>query len=220
MRILTTISTIALVAGSGAAHAQMANETTGFYIGGGYTYLDVNTDTEFDSVDDIGNDVNAIMARVGYQFTPMFSVEGEGTFGIDEGEFDFEGDSDDFDFDSGDDSGSDLGDTILASGSGDLELNYLFAGFVRAQYPVSDRFDVHGRVGYAFIEAEANASLDGEGDPDDSFKLAEGDDNGLAFGAGATFDVTERFQLRADYTRYEFDDVDANGVSVTAGFKF
>jgi opacity protein-like surface antigen len=219
MRIITSISALALATGFSTASAQMyGEETTGFYVGGGYQYVDLNTDTDFESVDDIGNDVNALMARLGYQFTPMFALEGELTVGVDEGEFDFQGESDDFDIDGNNDSGSDLGEAVLASGSGDLELNYLLGAFVKAQYPVADRFDLHARLGYAYIEAEANASLDG--DPSDGFTLAQGDDNGFAGGVGATFDLTESFQLRADYTRYEFDDVDADSATVAVEFKF
>lgn len=218
----TTSSAFALASALACAQAQMAEEEPGFYLGAGYQYFDINTDTDFESVDDIGNDINALQVRAGYQFDAMFSLEAEGSFGISDGNFDFEGDRNVFDFDDIDegDSGEDLGDAVLASGSGDIELDYLIGVYGRAQYPVTDRFGVHARLGYAFVQVEASGTLDGEGAPNESITLAEGDDGGVAFGVGATFDVTESWQLRADYTRYEFDDVDADGVGITLSYKF
>lgn len=181
-------------------------ETTGFYLGGGYTYLNVERDRG-----DIGNDTNALMGRVGYQFAPMFSVEAEATFGIDNGEFDFEGSEDDFDFD--DDEDGSLDDVLLADG--ELGVDYLVGLYGRFTAPITDRFDVSVRAGYAYIEIDSTlATIAGN-----QIRL-DASESGFAIGGGAGFDLTERQQIRADYTRYEFDDAHADGASITYGYKF
>jgi opacity protein-like surface antigen len=224
MRILATISSIALATGlTTAAHAQFGSpvyeETKGFYLGGGYTYLDVTADSEIESVDDIGENVNALTARVGYQFTPIFAFEADASFGIDEGDFDFQGDREDLIQDDGD---GNLGNVVRAAGTGDLGIDYLVAGFARVNYPIADRLEIFGRLGYAFVEAEINARLDpSEGDTNgDPVEIASGSDDGIAFGGGVAYDFNEAWQLRADYTRYEFDGAEANAGTVMIEYKF
>lgn len=39
-------------------------------------------------------------------------------------------------------------------------------------------------------------------------------------GAGITYDLSENLELRADYTWYGFDAVDATGATIALGFKF
>lgn len=182
-----------------------ANETTGFYVGGGYSFLDIETE------DDIGDNTNALMGRVGYQFTPNWSVEGEGTFGIDDGEFDYEGDEDDFDFDENED--GDLNDALNAQG--ELGLDYQAAVFGRYTYPVSDRFDVFARAGYSYVEIDSTLTL-----IDDSEVQVGGSESGPAFGAGAAFDITESSAIRAEYTRYDYDDANADAGTVSYEYKF
>lgn len=75
--------------------------------------------------------------------------------------------------------------------------------------PVSERFDVFGRVGYQQVEASRDIGPDIENE-------------GAGYGVGANFRVTDRFGVRADYTRLDGgddgEDADAIGVSGTLNF--
>lgn len=199
------IATASALVMGGATSAMAQQEDTGFYVGGGYTFMDIETD------DDIGDNTNAVTGRVGYQFTPFWSVEGEATFGVDDGEFDYEGSEDDFDFDQNDD--GDLDDALTAPG--ELGLDYQGAVFGRFTYPVTDRVDLFARGGYAFTEIDSTITL-----PDDSTVNIGGSESGPAFGGGAAFDITESSTIRADYTRYEYDDANADAGTVSYEYKF
>ncbi len=89
------------------------------------------------------------------------------------------------------------------SGKGDL-----LSLRARAGYDLG-RFLPYVTVGYAYLDA------------DDS-------ENGLVYGIGGDFKVTERFVLGAEYTRHDFDDIGnvsgldlkADTVQVRASFRF
>jgi opacity protein-like surface antigen len=188
------------------AHAQ-AVEDTGFYLQGGYSYYQFEAQ---DSGYDV--DTNAITARAGYQFTPMFGAEIDASFGIDEGDFDFDNDEDDLDFDDNND-----GDfTDIVNISGDIGLDYLVGAYARAVFPISDRFEIFARGGYAYTQLDANAVTPGG----NQVFLAEDAEDGFSAGAGLSFDLTESWELRADYTWFGFDEVDANSGTVAVGYKF
>lgn len=207
-----TMLLCALTAGTslatGTAYAQgygAGAETTGPYVSAGYNYMD------FD--EEIGGsaDVSAITARGGWQFARFFAVEGDISFGIDDGDFDFNGDEDDLDFDDNDDG---FFDDVIA-GPGDLGLDYLVGGYGRFILPVSDRFDLSARAGYAFAEIDSTVQTLGGNE-----LVFGGSDDGPAFGASAAYDFTENLSLRADYTHYEFGDANAESFGLNLEFKF
>lgn len=211
---------------TGAASAQtFGEEDTGFYLGGGYSYLDFQAD----DFDDAGDSVNAFTARLGYQITPNIAIEGDASFGFDNGDFDFDDDEDDFDFGNPDDEGDgNLAETLLFPG--EIEIDYLAAIFARYNVPVTDRFDVHARGGFAYVEADSTVEVPVTGDDvegvfnDDNdtreVAVAGGAESGFAIGAGASYDLTESWILRADYTLYAFDDADINAGTVAVEYKF
>jgi len=201
----TALTALALAAAP--AGAQAFEEDTGFYAQGGYTYLDIEPDGA-----DSGVDSSAITGRVGYQFTPMFSVEGDLSTGIDDGEFDFNVDEDDFEFDDNDD--GDLDDIIAASG--DIGLNYLLGVYGRFSVPVGDRFDVMARGGYAYVDLDAELTTPGGTD----IASVEDSADGFSGGVGAAFDLTESIELRGDYTYFDLEDTDTNTFTVAVGYKF
>lgn len=207
--LIATASALAFGSLSAMAPAAAQNayveEDTGFYLGGGYSVVDIETDN------DVGDSTNALTGRVGYQFTPNWAIEGEGTFGIDDGEFDYEGNEDDFDFDQNDD--GDLDDALNAPG--ELGLDYQAAVFGKFTYPVNDSIDLFARAGYAFTEIDSTIELS-----DGSSVNIGGSENGPAFGAGAAFDVTESSSIRADYTRYEYDEANADAGTISYEYKF
>jgi opacity protein-like surface antigen len=190
---------------AGAAHAQ--TESGGIYLQGGYSWLNFEAnDTGYEV------DTDALTARLGVQLTPMFAIEADLSTGIDDGDIDFDSSEDDLDFDDNND-----GDfTDIINVSGDLGLDFLAAAYARAVFPVSDKFDVSARVGYAYAEVDANAITPGG----NTVTLAEDAEDGWSAGAGITYDLTENLELRADYTWYGFDEVDATGATVALGIKF
>ena len=77
--------------------------------------------------------------------------------------------------------------------------------------PLTDRFSLMGRAGWYFWDGDAEINNVTEATPEDT---------NLYLGAGVTFDITERFQLTGDWTRYELEDVTSNVISVGVQFRF
>lgn len=187
---------------AGAAYAQ----DTGFYAEGGYQYLDIQPDGA-----EQGVDTNAIGARLGYKFTPMFSLEGELASGVDDGEFDYNVDEDSFNLDDNND--GDFNDLIAASG--DIGLNYLVGIYGKAEVPLTERLDVYARAGYAYVDLDASVTT-----PFGNSINVEDSADGPAIGAGLSYDLTDKVYLKGDYTYYSFEDTDTNGVMLGVGYKF
>lgn len=196
----------ALVAGHAAAPA-FAQQNTGLYLQGGYSYLNFSAnDTEYEV------DTNAVFARLGWQFTPTLALEGELAGGIEDGDFDFDSTEDDIDFDDNND-----GDfTDIINLSGDLGLDFLASAYGRYTIPLSENLMLGLRAGYAYAEVNANAVTPGG----QQVTLAEDAEDGFTAGAGIDFNLTRYLKLRADYTWYGFDEVDAQSGSVALGITF
>ena len=140
------------------------------------------------------SDLGALNLRGGYQFNPYLGVEVEGAAGVDDGHF------------------------TVGSGAtavrGSYKLDWSLGAFGVARYPVTERFDVFARAGVVHGEfkgkARSGAAIVRVSDNDELF----------AGGAGVQFNIDDRNGIRADYTRYESDDVDADvwGVSFVRKF--
>ncbi|HRP09424.1 MAG TPA: porin family protein [Terricaulis sp.] len=87
----------------------------------------------------------------------------------------------------------------------DVELDRAYGAYVRGILPINERFDLHGRVGYN----QAEFSTPG----------GDVDADGIAYGVGATFNVSQRFGIRADYTRLE-GDLDTDTIGLGGVVKF
>ncbi|HRK65383.1 MAG TPA: porin family protein [Terricaulis sp.] len=79
----------------------------------------------------------------------------------------------------------------IEADDGDVELDRAYGAYVRGIIPIGERFEAFGRVGYNTSEF--------------STPLGDVDADGVAYGVGAQFNVTQRFGIRADYTRLEGD---------------
>ena len=207
MKKLLIISSSAAAIALALSAPAVAQEDTGLYVQGGYSYLNIEPDGA-----DSGVDSNAITGRVGYQFTPMFSLEADLSTGIDDGEFDYNVDEDEFNLDDNGD--TDLNDVIAASG--DLGLNYLVGLYGRATVPVTDRLNVSARAGYAYIDVDASIVTPGG----TTLGVIEDSADGPALGAGISYDLTDSWQLRGDYTYYDFEDTDTGAATIAVGYKF
>lgn len=96
-------------------------------------------------------------------------------------------------------------------GPGKIELSNSFGAFGVVRAPISEQFHLHGRVGYATSELEVSVPGLGSG---------TGDFDGVAYGVGAKYFITEQFGLRGDFTKFDGDDGDADVLSVGAVMRF
>jgi len=197
----------AIAAGFTAAAPAFAQENTGFYLQGGYSYLNFKAnDTNYEV------DTHAITARLGWQFTPQLALEGELTGGLDNGDFDFNSTEDDIDFDDNND-----GDfTDIINLSGDLGLDYLAAAYGRYTVPLGDSLGLGLRVGYAYAKVDANAVTPGG----QQITLAEDAEDGFTAGAGLEFSLSRYLKIRADYTWFGLDAVDVDSGTIAVGITF
>lgn len=114
-------------------------------------------------------DFNALNARVGARFNPYVGAEGELGIGI--------------------------GDESVAPGT-DAKLNYDAAAHLVGFVPITERFEILGRVGYGVTEI----GVDGPG-----FTASE-DGDSLNYGVGAQYFFDDANGVRADWTRRDFQD--------------
>ena len=82
--------------------------------------------------------------------------------------------------------------------------------------PVTDKLDVFGRAGYAFIDLDADIQTPGG----TTIATVEDSEDGAALGAGLNYDLTESWELRGDYTWYGFGNTDTHAAMISAGYKF
>lgn len=117
-----------------------------------------------------GATLEGLTGRAGYDFNDYFGVEGEFSIGL----------------------GEENVDGI------DLEINNQYAAYAVGKLPISERFDIFGRIGYGTIEFEGSAGGISE----------TVDVDGFGFGAGGQFFFSENVGVRGEYTRFEADDED------------
>lgn len=121
------------------------------------------------STEDSDISLDALTGRVGARFNPYFGAEGELSVG--------------------------LGEEELAPGI-DASLNYDAAVYGVAAFPVSQNFEVFGRVGYGTTELEASGGGVTVTEDGDSFN----------YGVGANYFFDGANGVRADYTRRDFQN--------------
>ena len=91
------------------------------------------------------------------------------------------------------------------------KLDHSLAGFGVVRAPLSDRVELFGRVGYQ--SSEISADIPGGGS-------ASVDIDGLAYGVGGKFFVTDRLGVRVDASRYEGGDYESDVFSIGGVFRF
>ena len=143
---------------------------------------------------DVDSDIYGAQARLGYQSSYYLGAEVEGALGFT---------NDNTSFNVG-------GDIIAASTSIDTQI----AGFGVLRYPATKKINVLGRFGYHNTEGDINL--------DDGVNQLSGDfsDDGIAYGGGLEYNMTDNMGLRVDYTRYQVDGPDLDSVSVALTRKF
>lgn len=128
-------------------------------------------------------DLGAITGRGTWFVTDFLGLEGEASIGVKD-------------------------DTV---GPGKVELDHSIGAFGVLRAPVTERFDIFGRLGYAWSELSASAPGVGS---------ASADFDGIAYGVGGRYYFTDRVGLRGDFTKYEGNNNDADVFSIGAVVRF
>lgn len=130
-----------------------------------------------------GAELGALTGRGTYFFNRYLGAEGEVSIGVDDANV----------------------------GVGTVELDNSLGAFGVVRAPITERFELFGRAGYA--TSEFNASVPGLGS-------ASGDVDGLAYGVGGKLFLTDRVGIRADVGRYEGDDNEADVFTIGGVVRF
>jgi len=182
------------------AASASANDKQGVYVTIGGTLLSTELDLSglevADQAVDLGTedvDVTFINGRLGYRLNDYFAVEGEIGFGL-----------------GGDDIDrvvpvDVLGTPVNVDTNVSLDVDNYYIGFARGIFPVSDQFDIFGRIGYGEATGGADilgtvAGFTGEGSVSDNV-------SGFAYGVGGQYNLTANDGIRADYTRLDETDI-------------
>ena len=137
----------------------------------------------YSQFDEDGAEFGALTGRGTYFFNRYFGAEGEVSIGIDDADV----------------------------GPATVELEQSFGAFGVLRAPVTERFELFGRAGYA--ASEFSAAVPGLGS-------ATADVDGLAYGVGGKLFLTERLGVRLDASRYEGDDSEADVFTIGGVVKF
>ena len=192
LKIAAVIAALAVAATAPAAYAQ--DEDAGFYLGGGVGQFNAQIDDvdEVDStVDEWDEDDTAYKFFAGYRLNRFLAFE-----------LDY--------INLGEPSGDVIpGFNVDASVDG-------FAPYVVGTIPLGQWFEVYGRLGYFFYDATVGVE-DGLGG------RAEFDEESeeLVYGAGIGANIGERLNVRLEYERFDFENVDdADALWLTAAWRF
>jgi OOP family OmpA-OmpF porin len=92
---------------------------------------------------------------------------------------------------------------------------------VVGKLPVSDVFNLYGRLGLASLDAEYESrEYYADGNNPSPFSDSTSKTKAV-FGLGASFDVTSQLALRAEYSQYaKWDDLKLSSLTVGAVYKF
>jgi opacity protein-like surface antigen len=201
MAALAAMGTLAMAGGDIEApvepvvevEAPMAVSDSGFYIGGAYSAAKLDRDfngweEELDSGDGIYEEYrgsveveyDALMLQAGYKFNQYLAVEGRYWKSLSDGDWSYNasGTENDEPF-SEHDSGSD----------GDFDFE-AWGIYVKPMYPVTEELDVYALLGYG------NVTLTNAWDEGDFL-----DENGFQWGLGASYALTDKLSVFADYVQ-------------------
>lgn len=130
-------------------------------------------------------EVGAVTGRVGARLHRYFGVEAEGSVGVNDDDF------------------------TAGAVTGTVKETFDAAAYGVATLPVTDRFDVFGRVGYGTTRLKSEAAGVSQSDSTES----------VNYGVGANYYLDGQNGIRADWTRRDFRG-DANGEADTYGLSY
>lgn len=192
LKIAAAFAALIVAAASPAAFAQ--DENAGWYLGGGVGQFNAQIDDVDDvdaTVDEWDEDDTAYKLFGGYRLNSFLAFE-----------LDY--------INLGEPSGAVIpGRNVDASVDG-------FAPYVVGTIPLGQWFEVYGRLGYFFYDATLGVE-DGAGGRVEFDEESED----LVYGAGIGANIGERFNVRFEYERFDFENVDdADALWLTAAVKF
>jgi len=191
---ILAISTLTTV--SASANDNHDYDKEGLYVTVGGTIL--STELDLNGIDVAGETVDLgvedttitmLNGRIGYRFNDYLAVEGELGFGLGGDEFDRTIPVDV------------LGTPVNVDSTITLDVKNYYIAFARGIFPVSDDFDIFARVGYG--QATAEADIVGTALGFTAAGSAEQDEDGIAYGVGAQYNISHKDGIRADYTRLD-----------------
>jgi len=174
--------------------AAFADETTGWYLGGGFGQFNAQID-DIDEVDDTvdgwdeSDDTYKLFA--GYRVNPFLSFE-----------LDY--------INLGEPSGA-----VVPGFNVDSAVDG-FAPYVIGTIPIGKWFEVYGRLGYYFYDATVGVEdeLGGRVEFDE-----EAED--LVYGAGVGLNLAERLNIRFEYEKFDLEGLDdSDALWLTAAWRF
>jgi outer membrane immunogenic protein len=170
-RLFLAVSALGLFAAV-PAFAQESPQT-GVYLNLGYNHVFADVDDDDDLFDDDDTSLGAIQGRLGYRFHPNFAVEGEAATGIKSGDLE-----------------------VAPGTDAKVKLKSQMAIYGVGLLPLSDRFDLFGRVGYGTQDIKVKA-----------LGVSASDDvESVNYGVGAQYSFDGMNGIRGEYTKYDFQD--------------
>ena len=143
-------------------------------------------------------DTSALQIRFSKGVAPNIDVEGVFALGID------------------DDTVSDS-DPLLGDFSVTGELGHMFGVFVKFHSNSNSGFEAFARVGFAIVEYDIDIDTQNFGSVSESY-----DDTGLAFGVGASFNISETSAIVVEYSKLpdvDFEGTDIETDAISIGFQ-
>lgn len=159
-----------------------------FYVGGGIGQSYIEQDNVFQN-EDFDEEDFAFKAFAGYRFHKHFA-----------GEVDY------LDFGEPDDTISALGLNVRTT----IEA-YALAMYLVGILPLAEKFEVFGKLGAAYWDADAEASALGV-----TGRQSE-DGTDFAYGAGASYAFTDKFVARIEYEGIDADDLEKLDMLTVSG---
>ena len=174
--------------------AAFADENAGWYLGGGVGSFNVgidNPDQVNDAVGDWDEDDNAYKLFGGYRLNKFLAFE-----------LDY--------INLGEPSGA-----VVPGFNVDLAVDG-FAPFVVATLPLGNWFEIYGRLGYYFYDA--NIGIEDEINGNAEFDEESED---LVYGAGIGATIGDHLNVRFEYERYDLEGTDdADALWLTGAWRF
>ncbi len=203
------MSTFAVAGGDIAPVVEPVVTDSGFYLGGGYGYMDASRVESFDYQNDErgqGNDngsdsfthfddgYNELLLLAGYKFNSYVAIEGRYWYGLD----------------TSISLAKDLYDDVSG---GDVGID-AWGIYVKPMYPITDAFDIYALLGYASAEAKVSYYDSYTGD----FYSSKSDSvNGFSWGIGASYSFTNSLSIFVDYVNIYDDKEDLQNSTYNDG---
>jgi hypothetical protein len=194
LKLTAALAALFSVAMLPAANAQVQDEVSGVYVGGGVGQFNAGID-DVDEVDDTvdawDDDDTAYKFFAGYRLNRFLAVE-----------LDY--------INLGEPSGAAVpGFNVDASVDG-------FAPYVIGTIPLGPYFELYGRLGYYFYDATVGR----ENEIDNRVELDEESED-LVYGGGIGANIGEKLNIRFEYEKFDLQGLDdADSLWLTAAWRF